>query len=56
MALLPNHPEKWDFNLKDEYGLHIGTKTVLLETAPCLHSWVQKDSEKKFKLLRAKVR
>ena len=50
-----SEPKQWDFNLEDESGLCNGTGAVLLDSALCFPIWVHKDSEQRFKLLRAKV-
>ena len=41
-------PEQWDMDN--------GSRAVLLKSAPCLPIWVNKESEQKFKNLRAKMR
>ena len=48
-------PKQRDFNLEVESGLCNGTGAVLLDSALCFPIWVHKDSEQRFKLLRAKV-
>ena len=44
-----NTPSLWTFEETDEYGLHVGTKTIMLETTPIFPKWVKEDSQSNFK-------